>query len=298
MNTRQLRTFVTLADTCNIHKAAERLYLTPPGVKHVLDSLERDCGLKLFARGRAGLELTASGAVFADYARRVLELLDEGLMRAGDAEPLAAHTIFAPYIEGPKILSRTFLEALEAFRREHPEVSLAFKTVKSLVGERFDAVNGIIGDGGIRVSTHHLETLPLCCGVSRTHPLSVKRSVAIDELDPYELLVPPDSYVSLMDEHTRGYIAQRRTCDGSFKPKVTTSAARDHDGWCITCGGVALAIGQWARDDPAQSVVHVPIEGAGFSYNLYTPLEPNAITLMYVAFIEEFYRRRAEASGL
>jgi DNA-binding transcriptional LysR family regulator len=84
----QLRTFLAVAATGSVRAAAERLVVTQPAVSAALASLQQELGLALVAREGRGLRVTPAGETFAQYARRALGLLDEGIAAAaGAAEP-------------------------------------------------------------------------------------------------------------------------------------------------------------------------------------------------------------------
>ena len=84
----QLRTFLAVAATGSVRAAAEGLVVTQPAVSAALASLQHEIGVALVAREGRGLRLTAAGEAFADYARRALGLLDEGMSAAvGAAQP-------------------------------------------------------------------------------------------------------------------------------------------------------------------------------------------------------------------
>ena len=78
----QLRTFLALAATGSVRVAAEQLFVTQPAVSAALASLQQEVGVALVAREGRGLRLTSAGEAFADYARRALGLLDEGMAAA------------------------------------------------------------------------------------------------------------------------------------------------------------------------------------------------------------------------
>jgi DNA-binding transcriptional LysR family regulator len=84
----QLRAFLAVVETGSIRGAAERLVVTQPAVSTSLSALQRSLGVALTIRDGRGLRLTAAGETFADYARRVVALLDEGIeAAAGRAAP-------------------------------------------------------------------------------------------------------------------------------------------------------------------------------------------------------------------
>lgn len=76
MDIKQLRALVTIAETGSVTKAATLLHIVQPAVSRQLRLLEEDVGTALFSRGRYGMELTESGEIFVEYARRALAELD------------------------------------------------------------------------------------------------------------------------------------------------------------------------------------------------------------------------------
>lgn len=89
MDFKQLRAFLTVADTGNVTRAAELLNLVQPAVSRQLRLLEEDLGTELFERERHGMVLNEHGKALLVYARRVMLELDRaraeiGSTRAGE----------------------------------------------------------------------------------------------------------------------------------------------------------------------------------------------------------------------
>jgi len=76
MDFKQLRAFLTVADTGNVTRAAELLNLVQPAVSRQLRLLEEDIGSALFERERHGMVLTDAGKALLVYARRAMLELD------------------------------------------------------------------------------------------------------------------------------------------------------------------------------------------------------------------------------
>lgn len=72
MDFKQLRAFLTVADTGNVTRAAELLNLVQPAVSRQLRLLEEDVGTELFERQRHGMVLTEPGKTLLTYARRAM----------------------------------------------------------------------------------------------------------------------------------------------------------------------------------------------------------------------------------
>lgn len=76
MDLKQLRAFLTVADTGNVTRAAHILNLVQPAVSRQIRLLEDDVGVALFERERHGMVLTEAGRALAGYARRAMLELD------------------------------------------------------------------------------------------------------------------------------------------------------------------------------------------------------------------------------
>ena len=61
MHTAQLRCFLTVADTLNFARAAERLHITQPAVTQQIKALEKELGVRLFHRSTHSVRLTEEG---------------------------------------------------------------------------------------------------------------------------------------------------------------------------------------------------------------------------------------------
>jgi len=57
-----LDVFITVSDCGSFSKAAQKLFLSTPGVMKEVDRLENQLGLVLFDRNNRGVTLTAAGA--------------------------------------------------------------------------------------------------------------------------------------------------------------------------------------------------------------------------------------------
>ncbi|WP_307834084.1 LysR family transcriptional regulator [Paractinoplanes lichenicola] len=76
LDLRRLRHFLAVADTLNFGRAAETLHLAQPALSRSVAALERELGVKLFDRSRAGTSLTPAGKLLHDEARVLLRSTD------------------------------------------------------------------------------------------------------------------------------------------------------------------------------------------------------------------------------
>src|SRR5437870_12519627 len=90
---RQIRSFVTLAQELNFHKAAERLFITQPSLSHQIALLPATIGVRLFQRARKRAALPdAARATLAD-AQHLLPPLDMVLVTARRPAALGTATL-------------------------------------------------------------------------------------------------------------------------------------------------------------------------------------------------------------
>ena len=105
-----LRSFVAVADTGGVTRAAGFLHLTQSAVSMQLKRLEEMLDLQLLDRSGRGIQLTASGEQLLGYARRMVALNDEVMARLtdqafeGEVNLGVPHDIVHPAI--PRVLQR------------------------------------------------------------------------------------------------------------------------------------------------------------------------------------------------
>jgi len=76
MDIKQLRSFLLIAESGSVTKAAESQHVVQPAISRQLRLLEESLGLPLFTRKRQGMELTDAGKVLVEYAQRAIRELD------------------------------------------------------------------------------------------------------------------------------------------------------------------------------------------------------------------------------
>lgn len=125
----RLRTLVALAAAGSVRGAATRLTVTESAVSASVAALARELGVPLVEPAGRGLRLTASGTVYARYARQVLGLLDEGAAAAvQELDPERGRLRLAAVTTAGEHLLPALLAA---FRRRHPRIALVLDVAPS-----------------------------------------------------------------------------------------------------------------------------------------------------------------------
>ncbi|WP_119388812.1 LysR family transcriptional regulator [Taklimakanibacter lacteus] len=124
-----LKTFLVVANSRNITRAASQLHLAQSSVSDQVQVLETELGTNLFARSRTGLELTPAGEVLKPYAEEILALLDEARAAVGTAVGQAAGSLAIGTLE--TIAAARMPPWLAAFRGSHPNITVRMKIAGS-----------------------------------------------------------------------------------------------------------------------------------------------------------------------
>lgn len=174
-----LQTFLAVADTGNITKAANRIGRTQSAVSMQVKRLEDDLGEALFARGPRGVTLTSRGEQLLPYARRIVGLLGEAsaAMRKGPLEGPVRIGI-------PEEYSQTVLpRALAAFAERHPAVEVTIKcgyTVQQMTAlQKGELDLAVVFDWNTQTSGEVLYIDPTVWVTSLVHRLHERRPLPI-----------------------------------------------------------------------------------------------------------------------
>ncbi|HLG89152.1 MAG TPA: LysR family transcriptional regulator [Alphaproteobacteria bacterium] len=120
---KQLRSFVSVAETLNFRRAAVGLGMTQPTLSHHIQSLEAEIGVTLFERFRRGVRLTIAGRNFLHGARHLLLDYDHLIREAGRAGRAEIGTlsvgIFTSFASGP------VHDLLSTYRARFPDVAIS-----------------------------------------------------------------------------------------------------------------------------------------------------------------------------
>ncbi|MCH9297455.1 LysR family transcriptional regulator [Pantoea allii] len=153
MDLNQLRTFVTVAETASLTRAASLLFLSQPAVSAHIKSLETEFNVRLFTRTPRGMALTAPGLIMRDEARLALEAASKFVNKARSLNAIgtcALGTISVPVILNlPQVLTQ--------LRQRHQNVSLTIR--QNISGLIIDSLLAGELDAGFIIGNVHEERL-------------------------------------------------------------------------------------------------------------------------------------------
>jgi DNA-binding transcriptional LysR family regulator len=82
MELRQIRSFLSIAETLHFGRTSEMIHLSQPALSLQIRALEDEIGVRLFERNRRKTSLTAAGVAFREEATQALLGLDQAVHKA------------------------------------------------------------------------------------------------------------------------------------------------------------------------------------------------------------------------
>lgn len=125
----QLRTFVAVARTGSLTKAAEEVFLTQSAVSRQMKDLERSLSTPPLERFGRGVRLTPAGETLLNHALKILGDIREAVQAVHEIEEGVAGELRL----GTTVTVANYLlpQILAAYRREHPHVRVILKPAAS-----------------------------------------------------------------------------------------------------------------------------------------------------------------------
>ncbi|MGK5114120.1 MULTISPECIES: LysR family transcriptional regulator [unclassified Geodermatophilus] len=259
MEIRQLRYFVTVAQTRHFGQAAERLHMAQSPLSQAIRQLESQVGATLFTRTTRRVELTPAGEALLRDAERILESVD------------AAQARVRLVGEGSTGLLRVGATGLAAFRqlpqlariaaREVPGLVLRFEpgllTPAQELALEEDRIDLAVLRPPLRspgLSARLVTRERFVCAVPRSHRLAGDEPVGLAELRDEDFVVygVPDSVVDAT--------AARACLAAGFLPRRTHAAAETSIMLTLVAAGMGVALlPESVRAVSVEGVALVPV---------------------------------------
>ena len=193
MEFRHLQTFAKVAELQSFTQAAKSLGLTQAAVSQHVAALEKLLQVLLFERSGRKVPLTDSGRRLYDYARRILDLVDEAGREIGQADSTIAGTI---RIASSTVPAELLLpELLVEFHTLHPNVresiTVSDSSAAAKAVESGEADLGFVGElprsSGLKALAITTDRLVLV--VSPEHALARNKRVSLNRLRTEPLII-------------------------------------------------------------------------------------------------------------
>lgn len=122
---RHIRYFLAVAEELHFRKAAERLYISQPGLSRQIKQMEDDLGIKLFERNNRKVNLTKVGLYLQTELSRKLKNLDHIFIHAKLLQEGKNGILNLGYVGSA--MHKIIPDLLLKFKKDHPNVLFNLK---------------------------------------------------------------------------------------------------------------------------------------------------------------------------
>lgn len=172
---RHFRYFLVLAEELHFRKAAERLFISQPGLSRQIKEMEKNLGIQLFERHNRKVELTKAGHYLKGEMSRQFKELDRIIDHAKLLDKGLVGDLKVSYVGSA--MQEIIPDFLFAFRQKHPNVRFSLKEmdnqqqIEGLLSQDIDI--GFVRlervPRGLKICP--LLTEPFCLVLPKSHPL-------------------------------------------------------------------------------------------------------------------------------
>ena len=225
MELRQIRSFLSIAETLHFGRTAELIHLSQPALSLQIRALEEDVGVRLFERNRRKTTLTAAGVAFRDDAVAALSQLDQAIRRARLAANGKLGLLRIGFIStaGSEIVPNI----VGQFRELNPEVEFSLRAIPTADQVQMLETGSldvgflrlpIGGHSALDVVTVHRE--PFALVVPATHKLAKRKRVRLSEVSGQDFVMYQRSYAPGFHDLIVGMLR-----DARIVPNISQTAA-------------------------------------------------------------------------
>jgi DNA-binding transcriptional LysR family regulator len=256
MDLYQVRYFLTIAETGNFSRAAERLYLSQPSLSTGIKKLEQELGVALFERGGRRTVLTPAGRSFLEKATIIMGQYQSAMheLKGFHEQPMLRLGALTT------LRVSDLADLVSTFQQHHPNVSIELRDGSQeklrdwLEQGEVDIMLTVLSEREEPQASTVLFRQPLMLAVPDNHPFAHRTSVRLAELDGQPFI-----------DRINCEFAQRE-CEildaASIRPKVVYRAS--HEEWVISWIKAGLGISIMPLWRGLKGIVYLPIVDLDF----------------------------------
>jgi DNA-binding transcriptional LysR family regulator len=221
MELRQIRSFLSIAETLHFGRTAELIHLSQPALSLQIRALEEEVGVRLFERNRRKTTLTAAGVAFRDDAAAALSQLEQAIRGARLAANGKLGRLRIGFIStaGREIVP----DIIREFRELNPQVEFSLRNIVTAEQVRM-LETGALDIGFLRVPIGGHSTLdvvsvhrePFVLVVPSSHKLAKRKRVRLRELADQDFVGYERTYAPAFHDLIFGMPSRCRDCTQCF----------------------------------------------------------------------------------
>lgn len=225
MELRQIRSFLSIAETLHFGRTAELIHLSQPALSLQIKALEEEVGVRLFERNRRKTTLTAAGLAFRDDAAAALSQLEQAMRSARLAANGKLGLLRIGFIS--TVGSEIVPNIVRQFRELNPEVEFSLRAIPT--ADQVQMLESgsldigffrlpIGGHSALEVVTVHRERFVLV--VPASHKLATRKRVRLSEVSGQNFVLYERTYAPGFHDLIFGMLR-----DARIVPNISQTAA-------------------------------------------------------------------------
>jgi DNA-binding transcriptional LysR family regulator len=239
---RQIRSFLSIAETLHFGRTAELIHLSQPALSLQIQALEQVVGVRLFERDRRKTTLTAAGLAFRDDAAAAVLQLDQAVRRARLAANGKLGLLRIGFVStaGNEIVPKI----VRQFRESNPEVEFSLLNVLTADQIQMLAAGSLdIGFLRLPVGLHpELEVVrihrePFVVVAPLSHKLAKKKKIHLREVSGEAFVIYERSYAPGFHDLIVGILR-----DAGIVPNVSQTAGQMPTLISLVAAGMGISI--------------------------------------------------------
>ncbi|WP_026657873.1 LysR family transcriptional regulator [Butyrivibrio sp. AC2005] len=293
----QLKYVIAIDEECSIRKAADKLYVSQPGLSSAVRDLEKELGIQIFERVHNGVVTTAAGASFIAYARNAVEQfskVEEKYLNKKNDKPT-----FSVSMQHYTIAVNAFIETVKEYDYDEYQFSIKetqtseviedVKTLKSEIGVialsdfNKNTFKKIFADASLEF--HELFTRNTYVYLRKDHPLAGKDELSLEELQDYPCMVFDQG------DNTSFYYREEALATYDYKKIISTNERATSIELMLGLNGYAVGAAMLGDSLNGSDLTHIKLkeeETLTFGYITRKNAQLSEMGQMFVDKLEKF----------
>ena len=266
MTLQQLKYMITAAEAGSITEAAKELFISQPSLSGAVKEVEKEAGISIFTRCRAGIALTKEGMEFLGYARQVVQQME--LLESKYISNQPAKQRFCISTQHYTFTANAFVELVQRFGQERFEFILNETQTHQIIMDvknRFSDI-GILyfSNGNKSVLQKSLEENDLVfyelfaasphVFLCKDHPLANQNSLKPKDLQPY----PKLSFVQ--GNYESDYFAEELFSNEPAEKSIKVSDRAAIVNFMIGLDGYTISSGIFPKYLQGDDIISIPLD--------------------------------------
>lgn len=302
MTLQQLKYIIKIVEIGSITEAAKKLYISQPSLSNAVKDVEEEFAIEIFNRSSKGISLTIDGAEFLSYARQVVEQAE--LLESKYLNKKKSRKFCSISTQHYAFSVNAFVELIKESNEDEYEFTLRETRTHDIISDviNFRSEIGVIylndfNEKVIRkiLKENNLEFNYLFEAsphifISKTHPLSSKDYVILEDLEEY----PHLSFEQ--GEYNSFYYSEEILPTIYRKKAIRVSDRATIFNLMIGLNGYTISTGVLSKDLNGDDIVSIPLItntskkiSIGWIVNQKAVLSPTAKS--YIIHLKDFIKQ-------